>query len=38
VIPGTGSAAWDAVLQVGIFLALLVTLVLMIKNYRDRGR
>lgn len=38
MIPGTGSATWDAVLQVGIFLALLTTLLLMIKNYRDRGR
>lgn len=36
MIPGTGSAAWDTVLQIGIALALLVGIVLMIKNYRDR--
>jgi hypothetical protein len=36
MIPGTGSAGWDAVLQIAIALALLVTIVLMIKNYRDR--
>jgi hypothetical protein len=36
VIPGTGSAAWDTVLQIGIALALLVSIVLLIRNYRDR--
>ena len=36
MIPGTGSGALDAVLQIGIVLALLVGVVLMIKNYRDR--
>jgi hypothetical protein len=36
MIPGTGSAGWDVVLQIAIALALLVTIVLMIKNYRDR--
>jgi hypothetical protein len=36
MIPGTGSAAWDAVLQVGIALTLLVAIVLMIKNFRNR--
>jgi hypothetical protein len=36
MIPSTGSAGWDAVLQIAIVLALLVTIVLMIKNYRDR--
>jgi len=36
MIPGTGSAGWDAVLQIAIALALLVGIVLMIKNYRDR--
>jgi hypothetical protein len=36
MIPGTGSAAWDTVLQIAIALALLVTLVLLIKNYRGR--
>jgi hypothetical protein len=36
MIPGTGSAGWDAVLQIAIVLALLISIVLMIKNYRDR--
>jgi hypothetical protein len=36
MIPGTGSAAWDTVLQIALALALLVGIVLMIKNYRDR--
>ena len=36
MIPGTGSTGWDAVLQIAIALALLVGIVLMIKNYRDR--
>ena len=36
MIPGTGSDGWDLVLQIAIALALLVTLVLMIKNFRDR--
>jgi hypothetical protein len=36
VVPGTGNDTLDAVLQVGIVLALLVGVVLMIKNYRDR--
>ena len=36
MIPGTGSDGWDLVLQIGIVLALLVAIVLMIKNYRDR--
>ena len=36
MIPGTGSSGWDLVAQVAIALALVVTLVLMIKNYRDR--
>jgi hypothetical protein len=36
MIPGTGSSTWDTILQVAIALALLVTIVLMIKNYRGR--
>jgi hypothetical protein len=36
MIPGTGSDALDVVLQVGIALAMLVLLVLLIKNYRGR--
>jgi len=36
MIPGTGSAALDVVLQIGIALALLVSVVLLIRNYRNR--
>ena len=36
MIPGTGSGALDVVLQVGIVLALVVTIVVLIRNYRDR--
>ena len=36
MIPGTGSGALDAVLQFGIAAALLVTIIVLIKNYRDR--
>ena len=36
MIPGTGSAAWDLVLQIAIFVAMLVGVVLLIKNFRDR--
>ncbi len=36
MVPGTGSAVWDTVLQVGIVLALLVSIVLLIRNYRGR--
>jgi hypothetical protein len=36
MIPGTGSAALDTVLQIGIALAIIVTLVLLIRNYRGR--
>ena len=36
MIPGTGSAGWDGVLQIAIALALLVGIVVMIKNYRNR--
>ena len=36
MIPGTGSGALDVVLQVAIAAALLVTIVVLIKNYRDR--
>ena len=36
MMPGTGSAGWDLVLQIGIALALLVSLVLLIKNFRGR--
>jgi hypothetical protein len=36
MIPGTGSAALDVVLQIGIALALLTSVVLLIRNYRNR--
>jgi hypothetical protein len=37
VIPGTGSAALDVVLQFAIVAAMVVLIVLLIKNYfRDR--
>ncbi|TQN41933.1 hypothetical protein FHU33_1322 [Blastococcus colisei] len=36
MFPGTGSTAWDAVLELGIILAMIVAIILMIKNYRDR--
>ena len=36
MIPGTGSTGWDVVLQIGIALALLVSIVLLIRNYRGR--
>jgi hypothetical protein len=36
MIPGTGSGGLDAVLQIAIAAALLVTIVLLIRNYRGR--
>jgi LPXTG-motif cell wall-anchored protein len=36
MIPSTGSSALDVVLQLGIALALLVSVVLLIRNYRNR--
>jgi hypothetical protein len=36
MIPGTGSDTADIVLQVGIALALLVTIVVLWRNYRGR--
>ena len=36
MIPGTGSGALDVVLQIAIAAALLVSLVLLIRNYRGR--
>jgi hypothetical protein len=33
----TGSATWDTVLQIGIAAAIAVNLVLLIRNYRNRG-
>jgi hypothetical protein len=36
MIPGTGSGVLDVVLQIGIAVALLVGIVLLIRNYRGR--
>ena len=36
MVPGTGSETLDVVLQIGIAGALLVTIVLLIRNYRNR--
>lgn len=36
MIPGTGSQTLDIVLEIGIVLALIVTIVLLIRNYRGR--
>jgi LPXTG-motif cell wall-anchored protein len=36
MIPSTGSATWDTVLQIGIALTLLVSIVLLIRNFRGR--
>jgi hypothetical protein len=36
MIPGTGSGALDVVLQVAVAAALLVSIVLLIRNYRGR--
>jgi hypothetical protein len=36
MIPGTGSAGLDTVLQIAITGALLVAVILLIKNYRGR--
>ena len=36
MIPGTGSGTWDVILQIAITLALLVSIVLLYRNYRGR--
>ena len=36
VVPGTGNATLDVVLQVAIMAALVVGIVLLIRNYRGR--
>ena len=36
MIPGTGSETLDIVLQIGILLAMLVTVVILVRNYRGR--
>jgi hypothetical protein len=32
----TGSATWDTILQIGIAAALVVTLIVLVRNYRNR--
>ena len=36
MIPATGSETLDVVLQIGILLAMLVTVVILVRNYRGR--
>lgn len=36
MIPGTGSATLDTVLEIGIVVALVTLIVLLIRNYRGR--
>jgi hypothetical protein len=36
MIPGTGSTGLDMVLQIAVAVALLVSVVLLIRNYRGR--
>jgi hypothetical protein len=36
MVPGTGSEGLDLVLQIGIALAMVVLIVLLIRNYRGR--
>jgi hypothetical protein len=36
MVPGTGSETLDLVLEIGIALAMLVLIVLLIRNYRGR--
>ena len=36
MFPGTGSDGLDVVLEIGIALAILVSIVLLIRNYRGR--
>jgi hypothetical protein len=36
MFPGTGSGGLDALLRIGIAVALIVSVVLLIRNYRGR--
>jgi hypothetical protein len=36
MVPGTGSNTLDVVLEIGIALAMLVAIVLLVRNYRGR--
>jgi LPXTG-motif cell wall-anchored protein len=36
MFPSTGSTAWDTVLAIGIAAALLVSILLLVRDYRGR--
>jgi hypothetical protein len=36
MVPSTGSALWDIVLQICLVAAMTVTLVLVVRDYRNR--
>ena len=36
MVPSTGSAFWDIVLQIGLVAAMTGTLVLVVRDYRNR--
>ena len=36
MFPSTGSGTWDTLLQLGAAAALLVSIVLLVRNYRGR--
>jgi LPXTG-motif cell wall-anchored protein len=36
MFPSTGSSTWDLVLEIGIVVVLLVSIVLLYRNYRGR--
>jgi hypothetical protein len=36
MIPSTGSGTWDTILQIALALALLTSLVLLVRDYRRR--
>jgi hypothetical protein len=36
MFPGTGSSTWDAILEIGIIVVLVISIVLLYRNYRGR--
>jgi len=36
MLPSSGSATWDLIWQIGVALAMATTLVLIIRDYRNR--
>jgi hypothetical protein len=36
MFPSTGSSTWDAILEIAIIVVLLISIVLLIRNYRGR--